>query len=116
MALGFEKIRSSLWIVLPLAILMSILIFLPEIAQALLPTIKDEFAKTLIIESKELFGWKYKIEIAILFAALIIVWKIRYSNFVKVVFTSIISLLLINGIVIPTYATLTTTYKRCRSF
>jgi len=105
MALGFEKIRSSLWIVLPLAILMSILIFLPEIAQALLPTIKDEFAKTLIIESKELFGWKYKIEIAI-FAALIIVWKIRYSNFVKVVFTSIISLLLINGIVIPTYATL----------
>ncbi|WOE68761.1 glycosyltransferase family 39 protein [Hydrogenimonas thermophila] len=106
MALGFEKIRSSLWIILPVAILMTALIFLPEIAQAILPTIKDEFAKALIIEGKELFGWRYKMEIAILFAALLIVWKMQYINFVKVVFTSIISILLINGTVLPTYAAL----------
>jgi len=106
MALGFEKVRSALWITLPLALLMAILLFLPEIAQALLPTIKDEFAKTLIVESKGLFGWRYKMEIAILFAALLIVWKMPYNNFIKVFFTSAISLLLVNGTILPTYAAL----------
>ncbi|BDY12031.1 ArnT family glycosyltransferase [Hydrogenimonas cancrithermarum] len=106
MALGFEKVRSSLWIVLPLGILMTVLLFLPEIAQALLPTIKDEFAKALILEGKGLFGWRYKMEIAILFMALLIVWKMRYGNFTKAVLTSAISLLLVNGTILPTYAAL----------
>jgi 4-amino-4-deoxy-L-arabinose transferase-like glycosyltransferase len=106
MALGFEKVRSALWIVLPLGVLMAVLLFLPEIAQALLPTIKDEFAKALITEGKGLFGWRYKMEIAILFTALLIVWKMRYGNFTKAVSTSVISLLLINGTLLPTYAAL----------
>ncbi len=106
MALAFGKIRSSLWIVLPAAILMAILLFLPEIAHALLPSIKDDFAKALIASSNALFSWRWKMEISILLAALLIVWKLRQGLVTKAWFTAVITLLLINGTVLPTYAAL----------
>jgi len=106
MALAFEKIRSPLWIVLPLLFLMVLLLFLPEIAHALLPKIKDEFARELIAASKTLFSWRWKMEISTLLVALLIIWKMRQGLITKAWFTALIALLLINGTVLPTYAAL----------
>jgi len=91
MALQFPSIRSPLWIVVPPALLMLLLIFLPEIANAMLPKIKDPYAQALIEESGALFGWRYKMEIALLLAALalfaekhrldVVMWGINVPSF-----------------------------------
>ncbi len=106
MALGFSDIKSSLWIVLPPAILMLLLLFLPEIANAMLPKIKDPYAQALIKESGALFGWRYKMEIALLLAALAVAWRTIEGNLAKSVITGVVSLLLVNGTILPTYGAL----------
>ncbi|WP_457595471.1 ArnT family glycosyltransferase [Hydrogenimonas sp.] len=106
MALHFGRIGSSLWILLPPAILMGLLLFLPEIAHALLPQIKDPYARALIEESGGLFGWRYKMEIALLLAALFIAWRMPYGNLSKAAVAAVVSLLLVNGTILPTYAAL----------
>ncbi|WP_457592825.1 ArnT family glycosyltransferase [Hydrogenimonas sp.] len=106
MALQFDRVRSSLWIVLPPAVLMLLLLFLPEIAHAVLPSVKDAYAKALIEESGALFGWRYKMEIALLLAALAVAWKMIEGNLSKAVVTAVVTLLLVNGTILPTYAAL----------
>ena len=106
MALQFEKIKSPLWIVVPPALLMAVLIFLPEIANALLPSVKDPYAKALIEESGALFGWRYKMEIALLLAALAVAWRMIEGNLAKAAVTGAVTLLLVNGTILPTYAAL----------
>ncbi len=106
MALHFDKIRSSLWILLPPAVLMGVLLFLPEIAHAMLPRIDDPYARALIEESGALFGWRYKMEIALLLAALFIAWRMPYGNLSKALVAAVVSLLLVNGTILPTYAAL----------
>ncbi len=106
MALQFPSIKSPLWIVVPPALLMLLLIFLPEIANAMLPKIKDPYAQALIKESGALFGWRYKMEIALLMAALVIAWRMIEGNLSKAVVTGVVTLLLVNGTILPTYAAL----------
>lgn len=106
MALQFSKIESPLWILLPPALLMLVLLFLPEIAHALLPKVKDPYARALIEESGALFSWRYKMEIALLLAALAVTWKMVGRSLTKAVLTGIVTLLLVNGTILPTYAAL----------
>ncbi len=106
MALGFERIKSPLWIVLPPAILMVLLLFLPEIAHAMLPKIKDPYAQALIKESGALFGWRYKMEIALLLAALLVAWRMIGANLAKSAVIGAVTLLLVNGTILPTYGAL----------
>ncbi|BBG65729.1 glycosyl transferase family 39 [Hydrogenimonas sp.] len=106
MALQFSSIKSPLWIVLPPAVLMLVLIFLPEIANAALPSVKDPYAKALIEESGSLFGWRYKMEIALLLAALVVAWRMIEGKLAKSLVTGAVTLLLVNGTILPTYAAL----------
>lgn len=105
MAIHIDKVRSDVLLLLPLLLLFTVLLFLPEIAVAARPYVHDEFAQIVMqdaaVEFKEswfvFFGISIGLLIWLMFTKVI-------SREYKLVMTGLISVIGINGFIMPTYA------------
>lgn len=105
-AFYIEKDITKGWLLTPIFILLTFLLFLPDIATFMKESIHDELARVLIENAYETFDISYRI--AILFILFFILW-IRFfvekkeTIILGVAFAMIVS---VNFIIIPTYGKL----------
>jgi len=108
MALSIDKIRSDLWLLLPPIILFVILLILPHIVPFVEPYIKKPFVKAMVSSGVDEFGWWW----SLFFISLIgvYIWLIKSSKVTrnyKLFVMGITTMVAINSVVMPTYASIT---------
>ena len=105
MALNIDKMRSDRLLLLPLALLFAFLLFLPEIATLIKPLVKDRFAQLVIESAPAEFGTFYRLYFAASLAILLaMMFAPKMQRVNKLVVLGLLSVIGINGFVIPTYA------------
>jgi len=105
MALHIDRVKSDVLLLLPLVLLFTVLLFLPEIAAIARPYVNDEFARVVMQDAAQEFRWEWYLFFGI--AIGVLVWLMAtqmLSRRHKLVITGLISVIGINGFVMPTYA------------
>ncbi len=104
MALKLKEIKSDFLYILPTLILFWALLFLPEIALLLLPYIKNDFTKDIILDAPQYFNIYYRIFFALSIALLIFLSiNKKFDKITKSVILGFVSIIAINFFVLPTY-------------
>lgn len=104
MAVHIDKIRSDRLLVLPLLILFIVLLFLPEISTLIQPMVDDNYARYVMQSAPEAFSTAYRIYLTVALIALITLMAAQKLNrHIKLIALGFISVIIINGAVIPTY-------------
>lgn len=104
MALHIKEIKSDRLLIVPLLSLFIFLLFLPEISTLVQPYVQDDYARYVMQSAPEAFTITYRIYLAIAIAAMIaLMIANNVSRYVKLIALGLISVITINGTVIPTY-------------
>ncbi len=108
MALSIDKIRSDVMLLLSPVILFVILLILPHIVPFAEPYIKKPFVKAMVSSGVDEFGWWWSIFFVLLIGLYLWMMKSdRLSRRYKMFAMGITTMITINGIVMPTYASIT---------
>ncbi|NPA81996.1 MAG: glycosyltransferase family 39 protein [Epsilonproteobacteria bacterium] len=99
------KFKKISYVILPMVFLFSIFMFVREIALIFVDKIKDLYAKELIFSSADIFGIDYKLKLFFIIAVLLGMFFVKNVR-KALVSVAFISLLGLNGVVIPSYAKL----------
>ena len=105
MALHIGKLRSDVLMVLPLLLLLGFFLFLPEVAELLRPHVKDDFARLVMQSAPAEFGLAYRLYIGaaiVLLAGLLFLKRLERTY--KLIILGLVSVIALNGAVIPAYA------------
>jgi len=105
MALHVGKLRSDWLMVLPLLLLFGVLLFLPEISELIHPHVRDEYARHIMAGAPAEFGLSYRLTVggALAVLAVLLAMK-RLERIYKLIVLGLVSVVTLNGAVIPTYA------------
>jgi len=105
MALHVDRLRSDVLMVLPLLLLMGFFLFLPEIAGVVRPYVKDDFARLVMQSAPAEFGTSYRLCIGAALVLLVgLLFMKRPERRIKLLALGLISVITLNGAVIPAYA------------
>jgi 4-amino-4-deoxy-L-arabinose transferase-like glycosyltransferase len=105
MAAHIGKLRSDALLVLPLLLLFGFLLFLPEVAELARPQVKDPYARLLLQSAPAEFGLGYRLYIGGALAVLVaLLFLKRLERLYKLIVLGLVSVVAINGAVIPAYA------------
>lgn len=105
MAMHIGRLRSDALMVLPLLLLFGLLLFLPEIAEAVRPHVKDPYARQIMQSAPAEFGLTYRLYIGGALAVLVaLLFMKRLERIYKLIVLGLVSTVAVNGAVIPAYA------------
>jgi len=105
-ALYLQKNVSKAWLIYPILILLTILLFLPDIATLLKANIRDELAQVLIENAYETFDIWYRLLILSVMFFLLFLLRFSEKTASIVVGVALAMIISVNFIVIPTYGKL----------
>lgn len=106
MAMHIDKIRSDALMMVPLLFLFLFLLFVPEVIELVRPKITDDYARYVMQTAPEAFEGSYRITIgsAIFLLTLVMVGGSHIDRHLKLIALGLISVITINGAVIPAYS------------
>jgi len=99
MAGEIENIQRGYLIILPFLFLCVILLFIPNIALAILPRIKDDFARVMIESGLGVFDLEYKLFLSGIIILLLILSFMRVHNRARVIFMGLCMVVMFNFVV-----------------
>ncbi len=105
MAIHIDKVRSDILLLLPLVMLYVVLLFLPEIAGLAEPHVRDDFARAVMKDAAQEFQLSWYL--FFIFAIALLGWLMvtnMLTRVKKLIITGLLSVIGINGFVMPTYA------------
>jgi 4-amino-4-deoxy-L-arabinose transferase-like glycosyltransferase len=103
MALHFRELRSPLWTLLPAGLFFALLLFLPEIVGAVLPSVRDPFVQARLAGYADHFGLGYRLYFALALGAVIyLMIERRLPVTHKLVSVGLLSVLGLSALVVPT--------------
>lgn len=105
-ALYIKENISKAWLIYPILLLLTLLLFLPDMATVFKESIRDELAKVLIENAYETFDIGYRLLIISVMLFLLFLLKSSQKTASIVVGVALAMIVTVNFIVIPTYGKL----------
>lgn len=108
MAIHIDRLRSDVLMALPLLLLFAFLLFVPEAITLICPHVNDDYARHVMQSAPEAFDLTYRAVIisALALLALLLAAGSRLDRRLKLVALGLISVITINGALIPAYASI----------
>lgn len=105
MAVHIDKIKSDRLLILPLLLLFSVLLFIPEIITLARPYVSDDYARYVMQSAPEAFSSAYRYYfIGAVIALIALMMATSLDRHIKLIFLGLISVISINGAVLPAYS------------
>ncbi|WP_200762318.1 ArnT family glycosyltransferase [Nitrosophilus alvini] len=104
MAMYLKEIKNDFLLFLPVILLFTVLLFLPEIALLFKESVKDEFARAVIVSAPSYFTFPYRIFFIFAITLLLILsFNKHFDKITKTVILGFLSVIAVNFFVIPIY-------------
>lgn len=94
------------WLLVPLILLLTVLLFLPDIALALQGSIKDKLAVVLIEQAMDVFDLQYRLLLLCIIILTTVPFLVRIAKEYLLILVAFVMVVTVNYIVIPTYGKL----------
>ncbi len=103
---AFQQTFSRNWLLIPLILFTTVLLFFPEIAIALKHSIRDSFVVVLIDNVYSGFDLAYRVSVLLLLGILLWIWRKPLSPKHTVVVVAFVFTILVNYAILPSYGKL----------
>ncbi len=108
MAGTVDRLKSAAWALVPAVALLLFFLFVPEFAGMAAARADDEFARQVLAHAPAVFGWAYRLVVLLclgILAAVLV--QRRFSVPFKTAMAGIVTVVVVNGAVVPGIAHLT---------
>lgn len=108
MAGNVDRLKSASWVLVPTFVLLLLFLFVPELATMAAARADDEFLRQVLSHAPAVFGWAYRLVILLCLGILAaVLFQRRFSVPFKIAMAGIITMVVVNGALVPGIAHLT---------